>query len=146
MIVEFFSDEIVLWEAKGITLTDYRIRVIAKRFGQRSLKSIMLEHVTSCSLNFTHYPIVLIIAILISLFAFWPRLPRDAAISTLLIGISLIVAYAMTRKTEIIIASPSIEICIDANRKGFDEASELIDEVEKAVRVRVSSLAITMSD
>lgn len=66
------------------------------------------------------------------------NLPRIEflAIIAFLIGLFLFVAYFVSRSNKIEVASPTLTIFIEVQKRSFDYCSEFIEEVESAINNR----------
>lgn len=135
--MKLLTDEKLLFESDsgGVSLSTHRVRYESKRPGEASFKSIMLDQVSSCSINYTSYPILLILAILFVLggailYSLMHK-PNGLAIG-IVIAVIFIIAYFMTRKQVISIASPGDTIKYQMSKLSLEKGKEFIDELEKA--------------
>ncbi len=138
----FEQEKVILANSKkGITLTNYRIRQEQRDFfGDVILKSIMLEHVTSCVFVRESNKKYLIIAVLSFLSGVFINAQYNLKgyadeLSALLYltGAGFIAAYFLTTKKGAFISSPSAQIVIDTIGITKQELYELIDKVEETI-------------
>lgn len=133
--------EHIRWESdpEGIVITNYRVRSQETHWGNQELRSIMLEHITSCRLYRQSHPALLLyggmFVIGASVIANLPRI-EFLAIIAFLIGLFLFVAYFVSRSNKIEVASPTLTIFIEVQKRSFDYCSEFIEEVESAINNR----------
>lgn len=135
--MKLFPDENIIQESDNgsIVLTTHRLFQEEKGLGKHNTKSIMLEHITSCeSHKKTQYKFFLI-----SLIGFFMVLTEvdgmiEMGVFLVIVGLAL---FFLTKKTIIIIASPTSKILIYVKSMKRRNVEDFIDELEKAKHKRL---------
>ena len=136
--MDFMTDEKTLLESddKSVLLTTHRVRQQLKSSGKDEIVGITLEAISSCRLTRdTKPPLLWASGILFVLGIGSESLPspeKAISIPLVVISIILLVAYVLTRRQIIEVASSGAVINIDAKRISLDQAVRFIDAVEKA--------------
>jgi hypothetical protein len=132
---------------KQIILTSHRIRQEYRIFGKLRLKSIMLEHITSCEYDKKSNPLLLIIGILaigfgIAVLNSIGHNEELIGIISIIAGTILIIAYLTTIKKLLYISSPSAKILINTDGMKDENIIAFIDRIEEAKNDRLKYLAL----
>jgi len=133
--------EHIRWESdpEGIVITNYRVRSQETHWGNQELRSIMLEHITSCRLYRQSHPVLLLLGGLLVIgaivIAYMQRVAFLASVPGF-IGLFLFFAYFVSRSNKIEVASPTLTIFIEVQKRSFDYCSEFVEEVESAINNR----------
>lgn len=125
------DEQVVMSSDKDIlTLTTKRVRYDSAVFGSSNLISITLDSVASCGLVTKSFPILLLLAALALIGAFTQR--GDAQWMFLVAAAVLAVAYFLTRRTVISIASNGGQAIL-VPAKGMSRSSivEFLEAVER---------------
>lgn len=139
--MKMLPEEYIRWESdpEGIVVTNYRVRTQITKWGKQELKSIMLEHITSCRLYAKSEPVFIVLGgmfvIGASLIANMRRFEFLALIAGF-IGLLLFLAYFVSRRNEIEVASPTLIVVVTVHKRSFDYCVEFIDEIESAINNR----------
>lgn len=136
--MELFDDEEILWSTsdKSVIVTTYRLRVTTKD-DSRFIQSVLLKQIVFCSLEYKHYPWLVIVSALTFIAAFASLL--ESRLSGPYAGVCFFVTllcgliYMTTRRTWIHITTKGEPIPISASGKSLAFAVELIDAVEFAI-------------
>ena len=135
-MLSLFPDEKLITESTdgGIILTSQRICREEIQFGNANSQSIMLEHVTSCESSSKSKMWLLVLGILI--------LILGAAIQSpiALLSILFFWVYFYSRKSVIIISSPSTKMEINVIGMKLDQVQSFINKVEHTKHQRLLDL------
>ena len=131
--MNLFQGEELLSESynKNVTLTTIRVRQVEKSWGSSHVKSIILEHVTSCERKYSSYYILLILGI-----AGVSGGIGSEQSGLVLLGLLCFIVYFFTVRNVIRISSPSAKIDINSRRMKKQVALDFINRVEKAINDR----------
>jgi len=135
-MLTLFPDENLITESTdgGIILTSQRIYREEIQFGSAYSQRIMLEHVTSCEKSIKLKMWLLILGLLVLIFGASIQSPI-ALLSILFFGM-----YLYTRKSIIIISSPSTKIEINVSRMKLNQIQSFINKVEHTKHQRLLNL------
>lgn len=142
MMETFAGEEIILQQDKfGITLTNKRIRQQhIDFFGDTSLTSILLQHITSCTFKRVSNKkfLILGLVLLFSGFVIDSELHLRGYADTLsklfyYVSVILIIYYALTIKRVVCISSPSENIVIHVRAQNRKELIALINKIEETI-------------
>jgi hypothetical protein len=122
---------------KTLTLTSHRVRYRVTRWGSTKVISIMLDQVASCGLVRASHPTLLIVAAICGVALFLADTETRGGF--LLIGILLVFAYFITRRTVLAIASSGHTILAPTAGMSVDAIEEFIDQTESAKDARYLS-------
>jgi len=120
---------------KSITLTSFRIRRNVSGGGQAHIVSIMLEKVSSIEVHYSSWIILLGLGILFGLAGLFAGANNkgDVMVPALLIGGVLVIAYFMTRKHVVTVASDGgAKINFQTRGMKRDAIIEFINKIERA--------------
>ena len=138
--------ETVVLEAdnKTLTLTSHRVRYAMRRTGRARVISVMLESITSCELTHATHPVLLVLAILAVLggFALHERADSTALIVGVVTAIALAAIYVGTRRQVLRVASPSSRIDVLLVGMSLDQATSVIDSIERAKDARYTGRSV----
>ena len=116
-----------------VTITTSRVRY---QFG-RTIKSIMLEHVTSCRMDTVDIPILLMIAILLGAagFVLLQTGQQNESFGAFCLMVSLVFAilYATIRRSVLVICSPTEKINAPISKQNLEFAKEFLHQLEAAI-------------
>lgn len=122
---------------KSVVLTSHRIRQENKQWGKMQIKSLMLEHITSCEYDRKSNPIFLIIGLIA--FVFGAGLSfgggnqqSEMGIISAVIGFVLLIFYWITIRKGLIVSSPSAKIIMNTNGMKDESIKSFIDKLEEA--------------
>lgn len=126
---------------KSVTLTSHRIRQENKQWGKMQIKSIMLEHVTSCEYDRKSNPMLLIIGLVFLVFgaglAFGGNYGQgEIGLIAIGTGLILVVFYWITIRKGLIVSSPSSKIIMNTNGMKDDNIKLFIDKLEEAISIK----------
>jgi len=127
-----YADEI------GVTLTTHRICIQEKEPDRSYYQDIMLEHITSCKQHTSSNGLLLILSLLTFIIAIMagPARIRDAA-AALIIGAVLLLAYLLTRKKQITIASHDTKLNISVPTMNTSSIAGFVDKVQQTKNNRI---------
>jgi len=116
-------------------LTTHKVRLTARRFGQASVKSIMLEELTGCEIKYVSKPWLLILA---GIALVGGLLIGEGSAPTfgVVVAVVAVVAYFSLRHQAVLLSSPSVKINLSVKGMSLDGAVEMIDKVESAKHER----------
>jgi hypothetical protein len=142
MLTLFPGESVVSYtDGSGVTLTTHRISKQEKEPGKSYHRDIMLEHITSCEEHTSLNGLLLIL----SLFAFFIAVTagleriRDA-VAALIIGVALLLAYFLTRKKQITIASHDTKMNINVSTMSKSSIAAFADKVQQTKNNRIVEL------
>jgi len=133
------GESILLESISGkLVLTSQRIRYEIDSFGQAELKSIMLEELSSCAIERTSAPILLVLGALSLVFGLIAGVIAAVAIENVLpsvIGIGVGIAFAglfsvlflITRKQVLTVESSATTITVDVSEMTVERAKHFVD-------------------
>jgi len=129
---------------KQIFLTSHRIRQESKQWGKLKIKSIMLEHVSSCEYVKTSQPLFLILGIIglilgIALIISGEHSSVQIAGVSILVGICFLLTYWMSTKKVLFVSSSSSKILINTVRLKDENIKAFINTLETAKNERIYS-------
>ena len=137
--MNLINNETVVMEAGGekvfIILTSHRIRQESKSWSNLQIKSISLEHISSCEYQKTSKPILLILGILGIIFgwyyiASYYYFVTPESIFFIALGIILVIAYFLSFSKGIIVASNSMKIKINTTGMKEENIQSFITKLE----------------
>ena len=130
---ELFENEELITESEDgqILLTTKRIRHFS---GSVNLTSIMLEKVSSTEVNYSHYPVLLLLGFLCLLYSVTQQGEEQRwAIIALVTGAILIITYFLTRKHVVIISSDGgAKIVFRTSGMSSGNVMAFVNKVEEA--------------
>ena len=132
--------ETVILEAdnKTLTVTSHRVRYAMRRTGRAHVVSLMLESITSCELTHATHPVLLVLAVLSAIGGVAMNEPNNS--TPLIVGvvaaIVLVALYFGTRRQVLRVASPSSRIEVLLVGMSLDQATSVIDSIERAKDAR----------
>jgi hypothetical protein len=113
-----------------LVLTNQRVRYHSSLFGSSQVIGITLDSVASCGAMTSSMPLLLVLAGATFIGAF--ALRRDGQAICLVAGVLLVVAYLLTRRAVIYVASNGGDrIVVPAKGMSKDSILEFIDAVER---------------
>jgi hypothetical protein len=125
---------------KSIILTSHRIRQESKQWGKMQIKSIMLEHVSSCEYDRKSNPIYLIIGLIAMIFgaglAFGGN-QGEIGLIGVAIGFVLLIFYWITIRKGLLVSSSSAKIVMNTNGMKDENIKTFIDKLEEAKNIRL---------
>jgi hypothetical protein len=137
--MKLINNEVNILESddKTVVLTSHRIRQENKQWGKMQIKSVMLEHVTSCEYDRKSNPIFLIIGLVVLVFAAGLSFggnsgQGDIGIISAGVGIVLLIFYFITIRKGLIVSSPSAKIVMNTNGMKDESIRTFIDKLEEA--------------
>jgi len=144
-MLQLFPDEQIVSESSdgSVTLTTHRICYEYKDFGRSYNQNIMLEHITSCE-NYANSQIfflvlggIAVVAGLIGAANDNPDILAPVLLAALIFGI----LYRLTKRSYIIIASPSTKMQIKVTGMKREKVLDFINTVEQTKHKRLISLS-----
>ena len=135
-MLSLFPDEILLTESSdgSVTLTTQRIYKEEKQLGSSYSQSIMLEHITSCENSSKSQVWLLVLGLLLLILGLLAKSPV-ALVSIVFIGL-----YSFTKKSLVIISSPSTKMELKVNGMKQEQVQSFINKVEHAKHKRLLEL------
>lgn len=135
--MKLFTNEKIVIESdnKSVVLTTYRIFQQSGGLGSQETTSIMLEHISSCQTYVEYNWLLIGIAICAGIFS----MVQGSEIGIFICGVLLITFY-LTRKSMILIKSPTATIKIDTANLSNEAISKFVDRVEQTKYERVASI------
>lgn len=122
------ENTLITSDSKELVLTTHRVRQHAKKLGQQTLISIMLDEITSCSYEYKGNMIWIILAGLSFILGI-----SASSILGAIIGSAIFAAiYFYTRKITLVISSAKQEINADVTGMNPKAIEEYIDSIESA--------------
>jgi hypothetical protein len=138
--MKLLPGEHILYEASGgiVKVTTHRIRYDWQESGTGVIKSIMLEEVASCTVTRQSSPWLSAVAAICVLGGLIAEAgsERGALVGGLFLGAIFWIAYWLTRKQVITIASARATIFLNAKSWPLEEVRELLDLIEAAKNTR----------
>ena len=129
------DEQVVTSLGNGVlTLTTKRVRYDLSMSGGSRLVSIVLDSVASCALATKSYPLLFIPAAIAFIFAFMAAAFKDGAsfILGFIVGSAFVLAYLLTRKAVISIASSGgAVILFPVNGMNHESIKSFIEAVER---------------
>jgi hypothetical protein len=123
----------------NLTLTTHRISYEYSVWGTSIIKSITLEHITSCENKYTSQISFIALAIISLIIGFSIGTEASMGIGFLsFIAFSII--YAFTRQNNIIIGSPSARIRVSVSGMEREKILDFIDLIEETKFRRINNL------
>lgn len=123
----------------NLTLTTHRISYEYSVWGTSIIKSITLEHITSCENKYTSQIGFIALAIISLIIGFSIGTEASMGIGFLsFIAFSII--YAFTRQNNIIIGSPSARIRVSVSGMEREKILDFIDLIEETKFRRINNL------
>ena len=142
MLALFPGESVVSYaDGTGVTLTTHRICIQEKEPGRSYHHAIMLEQITACEKHTSSNGPLLILSLLtffIAIMAGSARI-RDAA-AALIIGVVLLLAYFLTRKKQITIASHDTNLNINVTTMTTSTIADFVDKVQQTRNNRIAEL------
>ena len=144
--MQLFNDEnlIVKSNEDKVILTSHRISYNDSSFASTTKQTIMLEHITSCESKETTKTILLVLVIVCLVLLFistgggdFKNLGPIGMAGAILFG----VFYFKSKRSSVIISSPSTKIVINTKGMKSDAINRFIDQVEKAKHERLMSIS-----
>jgi len=132
--IDLVADEQVQHASnKGLlTLTSHRIRYRERRAGSFRLTSMTLDSIASCGVVGRSAPLLVVVGVL-SLLGGLLALKGSQQTAAVIIGLAFVVAYFVTRRTILSVASRGGEaIALPVRGMGPDELTQLVDAIERA--------------
>lgn len=128
---------ILVSDDKTIVLTSKRIRQENKQWGKLQIKSIMLEHVTSCEYDRKSNPIFLVVGFVFIAFAAASSFSgghdwEEIALLAGCMGLLFIIFFWMTIRKALIVSSPTTKILMNTNGMEDESIKTFIDKLEEA--------------
>lgn len=143
-MINLFPDEKIISSSdkEQVILTSHRICYEYKEWGKSYNQSIMLEHITSCeNYSFTKYWLLILAFFSFAFTVFSAGENNEEGISIgVIITIILIFIYFLTRKSFVIIGSPSTKMEINVKGMKRDKVLFFINEIEHAKHSRLLNL------
>jgi len=139
MLALFPGESVVSYaDGSGVTLTTHRICIQEKEPGSSYYQDIMLEHITSCKQHTSSNGLLLILSLLTFFIAITagPARIRDA-VAALIIGVVLLLAYFLTRKKQITIASNDTKLNINVPTMNTSSIAGFVDKVQQTKNNRI---------
>ncbi len=145
-MLSLFPDENIVTQSSdgSVTLTTHRICYEYKALGQSYNQSIMLEHITSCENYFNSSIIALIIGCAALLLGFFAASNNQGSVAATMIALTVACGgiYWLSRKSFIVIASPSTKMMIRTKGMRKDLVLAFINKVEQTKHARLLKLNI----
>ncbi len=133
------QNELPLLESddKSIVLTTHRIRQQDKQWGKLHIKSIMLQHVSSCEYKSESNPLYLILGLIALVFGFivGSRGNHDSAmimVLAIIFCIGFLVIYRVTTKKGLLVSSSSSRILMNTNGMKDERIIAFVNKLEEA--------------
>ena len=141
-MLDLFPDEKIITQSNGgiVTLTSHRICYEQKEWSQSYNQNIMLEHITSCENKSTSNVWILIIGTISIIIAFASTNPKDAISFVFILALLSFLLYRASRRSEIIISSPSTKMKINVKEMRREQVLNFINMVEQTKHRRIISL------
>lgn len=135
--MKLLGNEVSIMESddKSIILTSHRIRQVNKQWGKMQIKSIMLEHVSSCEYDRKSNPIFLIIGLVIIVFGVALGAgghQGELGLLGVAIGLVLLIFYWITIRKGLLVSSSSAKIVMNTNGMKDENIKTFIDKLEEA--------------
>jgi len=139
-MLALFPDEQIITQSSdaSVTLTTHRICNEQREWGNSYNQSIMLEHITSCENRATSNVTLFILAAMSVIIG--AITINHGGILGIILGVILILLYHRTKKSLIVISSPSTKITLNVDQMRRDKVLEFINKVEHAKHRRLVSL------
>jgi len=139
-----FDDEKIITQSDDgtVTLTSHRINQEVKSFSKSTSKSIMLEHITSCETIHKQSWLLIIMAVIGILGAGYGVADNneDLTIPAAVIGLVCLIAFWLTRRAFIKVASPSTVMHINVKGMPRERITEFVDQIEHTKHSRLSTM------
>lgn len=123
----------------NLTLTTHRISYDYSVWGTSIIKSISLEHITSCENKYTSQIGFIVLAIISLIIGFSIGTQASMGIGFLSF-ITFSIIYAFTRQNNIIIGSPSTRIRVSVSGMEREKILDFIDLIEETKFRRINNL------
>jgi len=140
--MKYMQNELPLLESddKSIVLTTHRIRQQDKQWGKLHMKSIMLQHVSSCEYKRESNPLYLILGLIAVVFGFiiGSRGGHDSGTITVLsfaFGIGFLAMYRLTAKKGLLVSSSSTKILMNTSHMKDESIVAFVNKLEEAKAV-----------
>jgi hypothetical protein len=137
------EDVLLTWEtqscAEELIVTTHRVRLSRRAMGWRWTRSIMLEAITACSLEFRsliQFIVLAVLSIVGGLLAaivaekLWP------IIVGILVGLLFVVFYVRSRNQVLEFTAPGAAIKVQSSGRSLDEVRHLIETIAAAKNAR----------
>ncbi|MEA5405479.1 hypothetical protein VB776_21245 [Arcicella sp. DC2W] len=136
--MKLFPNEKIVLESdnKSIILTTHRIFQQSDGLGSQETTSIMLEHISSCQTYVQFNWILIGIAICVGMFSLGSG---SIELGIFLCGV-LLATFYLTKKSMILIKSPTATIKIDTGNMNTEAISKFVDKVEQTKYERVTNI------
>lgn len=142
-VISLLPNEQVLLESDGKTLilTTHRVRYDSQRMGGGEIISIMLEEIASCGMIRRSKPVLLVLAGALLLFSLYlcNEYQQSLGYFGLMITTILVVAYFVTRRQVMELASAGAAIRINAGSMSIPALRDFLDKTEAAKNARYFS-------
>lgn len=143
--MQLFPDEYIITKSndESVILTTHRISYNYSSFSRSQTQTIMLEHITSCEGEKSSNKLSLVLAFLgVVLFVGGTKDNNDVQVIVgVLLTILMVWKYVSSRKSNILISSPSSTIKIVGNGLSREQINDFINKVEHAKHQRLMSVA-----
>jgi len=140
-MIKLFPDEKIILKSDNnqVILTSHRICYEYKEWSRAYNQSIMLEHITSCENHFMKNKWLLIFSFifLISGISSVAKGEDDVFGILILFSFAFVFMFWLTRKSFIVIGSPSTKMNINVKRMRRDKVLSFINSVEQAKHLRL---------
>lgn len=144
MITLFPDEQIITESSEGIVvLTTHRICYTNSSWGKIYNQSIMLEHITSCENFYSSNIWLLILAVLAFIGSFLGGLYNEKETLIYAMGVALfsLLLFFISRKSLIIISSPSTRMEINVKKMPQEVVLNFINKVEQSKHKRILSIS-----
>lgn len=143
--MQLFPDEYVITTSNNnsVILTSHRVTYKYSSLSKSQTQTIMLEHITSCEGEKSSNNLNLVLA-LIGVFIFWGGTNNANEFQIYLgaaLGLIMGWKYLSSKKSLILISSPSATIKIAGNGLSKEKINDFINKVEQAKHKRLMSVA-----
>jgi hypothetical protein len=125
----------------ALVLTTLRIRVDLKMRGGTRLMSMTLNSVASCGIVTSHTPLLIVLAVVLAVMGFIAGQGSSEAAAAMIFGsVVSIIAYFVTRRTVLSVASAGEHIVVPLVGSSRAAFLEMIDALESAKLDRENGL------
>ena len=134
--------ELISTNERLLILTTHRVRVDAKVAGRTKLVSITLDSVASCGVATQTHPLLMGAAVLVGLFGVFGLVQQqNSAEGAFIVAAVFAIAYVLTRKAILRIASAGDAIEVPASGMSHADLAAFVDAVEEAKLAFVRRIA-----